>query len=339
MTSKNKFVRKLGIVTSPLQLDEQDTFFLFVNEAISRPGLEVFVFDAVDLTDDGEVMVTEISRPISFKTRASLGRERVVMKLSDFDMVFLKKDPPIDEFYKNLLKRLVEEKIPAVNKPVGLLKMGSKAYLKHFPLLTPRTFYIHKAKDAVKYLKIIGNCVIKKSDSSGGKGVSHIRYKFGAFYGYRSKKEVVLAEAEVIKIVENYLENSIDNTVLVVEYFLSAPERGDKRVVILDGNILGSYIRLPNLKTGLCVCGNNGAKLCDPTKRDKEIVKMLRPHLKKYGIELAALDLLISKDGMEHLSEINVFNPGFCNLDVVHPELNVAKKIIDMLCRMMREGD
>ena len=146
---------------------------------------------------------------------------------------------------------------------------------------------------------------------------------------------MLLSELALSKIIKKYLDRSQDKVLLVVEYFLSAPERGDKRIVILEGNILGSYIRLPNAKSGMCDDTDNGARFYDPTKRDYDIVKILQPYLKSNGIQLAALDLLVSKKGVEHLSEINVFNPGFCNLDVVNPRLNIAKKVVDMLCAKM----
>lgn len=335
MKNTERSIKKLGIVTNPLQLDEQDTFFLFVNEAISRKGLEVFVFDAGDLGINGLVNAKRIVKSISFETRSSLNDKTCFIKLSEFDLIFLKKDPPIDKSYKYLLDIIIEQKIPAVNKPEGILKMGTKAYLKHFTALTPNTFYANEVGDALKFIKKIGNCVVKKSDSSGGKGVKHIRYNSGKFYEYKNKGEILCSEEKVALFIEKYLKNSIDKTVLVVEYFISAPKRGDKRVVVLEGEILGSYIRLPDEETGTCVCGNNGAKFCDPTENDRRIVKMLGPHFKKNGIELAALDLLMSKSGVDHLSEINVFNPGFCNLDVVHHELNIQKKIVDMLLRKM----
>jgi len=328
-------VKKLGIVTDPLQLDEQDTFFPFVNEAVSRSGLEVFVFDADDFSGGDVVKAKLINKPITFKTRARLNNGRVIMKLSDFDLIFLKKDPPIDKYYEHLLKSLLAKKIPTLNHPKGILKMGTKAYLKHFPQLTPKTFYANKVRKALKSIKKLGNCVIKQSDSSGGRGVKHIRYSSGQFYGCRCRQEVVMSKEDVSKIIAKYLRNSRDKTVLIVEYFLSAPKRGDKRVVVLEGDVLGSYIRLPNAKEGICVCANSGAKLCDPTESDRRMVRMLKPYFKKNGIELAALDLLMSREGVEHLSEINVFNPGFCNLDVVHHELNIAKKVVDMLCRKM----
>lgn len=334
-SKEQPFMKKLAIVTNTLQLDEQDTFFLFVNEAMTRTDLEVYIFDADDVLSQNRVRTKLIKGPIHYKTRKRLNKKSTIMNLSDFDLIFLKKNPPIDRDYKLLLEKLLIEKIPTVNASSGIKKMGSKAYLKHFSQITPNTFFANDAREALRFIKKIGNCVIKQSDSYGGKGVDHIRFKSDKFYGYEGKKEIPLSEMAVQKIIEKYLKLSKDKTLLVVEYFVSAPKRGDKRIVILEGDVLGSYIRLPDAKNGMCDGTDNGAKLYDPTKRDYEIVKMLKPHLKKNGIQLAALDLLVNKEGVEHLSEINVFNPGFCNLDVVHPELNIVKKVVDMLCFKM----
>ncbi|MBU1018815.1 MAG: hypothetical protein ABII07_01830 [Patescibacteria group bacterium] len=327
--------KRLGIVTSLLELDEQDTFFMFVNEAISRTNLEVFVFDADDLSKDDSVFAKRIDRPVTYEKRRDLGERKVMMEIDDFDLVFLKKDPPIDASYEYLLKTLLKKGITTVNHAGGVLKMGTKSYLENFPELTPKTFYSKTIKKTLESIKSVGNSMIKKSDSSGGRGVRHIRYNSGNFYRYRHGKEILLSEEELSLIIKKYLEDSLDKTILIVEYLLSASKRGDKRVVILDGEILGSYIRLPDVKTGVCDCLDNGAKFCDPNEADHDITKVLRPHLKNHGIGLAALDLLVGKDGVEYLSEINVFNPGFCNLDVVHPELNIKKKIVDMLCRKL----
>ncbi|MFH1284519.1 MAG: hypothetical protein ABIH78_02935 [Candidatus Peregrinibacteria bacterium] len=338
MISSKVSIKRLGIVTCLLQLDEQDTFFMFVNEAISRDNLEVFVFDADDLSKDNFVTAKRINKPVTYKTRENLGEEKVMVKIDDFDLIFLKKDPPIDVSYEYLLKTLIKKKIPTVNRAGGVLEMGTKSYLENFSELTPKTFYSNTVRRTLKCIKNIGNSMIKKSDSSGGKGVKHIRYNSGNFYRYIRGKEVLLAEKDLSLIIKKYLEDSLDKTILVVEYLLSAPKRGDKRVVILEGDILGSYIRLPDAISGVCVCSDNGVKICDPTEADREIVRILKPHLTNNGIGLAALDLLIGKDGVEYLSEINVFNPGFCNLDIVHPELNIKKKVVDMLFRKLCKG-
>lgn len=335
MSKKRTLVRKLGIVTNPSQLDDQDTFFLFVNEAVTRKDLDVYVFDANDVSSDNVVHTKLIKGAIHFESKWRLDTKTTVMNLSDFDLIFLKKNPLVDRDYKQLLKKLFIEKIPTVNHPKGIVKMGSKAYLKHFPQITPNTFYATTVQDALEFIRKIGNCVIKQSDSYGGKGVKHIQFICNKFYEFEGKNRVALSELAVSRIIKKYLHLSKDKILLVVEYFLSAPNRGDKRIVILEGDILGSYIRLPDAESGMCDGTDNGAKFCNPTQRDYDIVKIIQPHLKKNGIQLAALDLLVSKKGTEHLSEINVFNPGFCNLDVVNPGLNIAKKVVDMLCIKM----
>ena len=327
-------MKKLAIVINPLQLDEQDTFFLFVNEAITRTDLEVYIFDADDVLNENRVRTKLIKGPIHYESMAWLDKKSTIMNLSDFDLIFLKKNPPIDKDYKFLLEKLLIEKIPTVNSSSGIKKMGSKAYLKHFSQITPNTFFANTVQEALRYIKKIGNCVIKQSDSYGGKGVDHIHFKFDKFYGYKGKKEILLSKMAVQKIIEKYLKLSKDKTLLVVEYFVSAPKRGDKRIVILEGDVLGSYIRVPDAESGICGC-NNSSRFYDPTQRDRDIVKILRPYLKKNGIQLAGLDLLVNKKGIEHLSEINVFNPGFYNLDVVNPGLNIAKQVVDMLCKKM----
>ncbi|MDD3862124.1 MAG: hypothetical protein PHP74_04540 [Candidatus Gracilibacteria bacterium] len=338
MTFNKVATKRLGIVTSLLQLDEQDTFFMLVNEARARSNLEVFVFDSCDFSSNGFVSAKRIDGPVTYKTRKILSKEKMMVIIDDFDLIFLKKDPPMDKSYEYLLETLIKRKIPTVNHADGILKMGTKSYLENFTKLTPKTFYSTTIKKTLKCIRAIGNSMIKKSDSSGGKGVKHIRYNSGNFYSYKNRKEILLSEEDLTLIIEKYLEDSSDGIMLIVEYLISASKRGDKRVVLLDGDILGSYIRLPDIKTGVCVCLDNGAKFCDPTKADYEIASVLKPYLKAHGIGLAALDLLVGKDGREYLSEINVFNPGFCNLDVVHPELNIKKRIVDMFCRKLGIG-
>ena len=114
------------------------------------------------------------------------------MHLSDFDLIFLKKNPPVDRDYKILIEKLFEEKTPTVNDSEGIQIMGSKAYLKYFSKIIPNTFFANGVQEALGYIRKIGNCVIKQSDSYGGKGVDHIHFKFGKFHGYKGKKEIVI---------------------------------------------------------------------------------------------------------------------------------------------------
>lgn len=338
MSKKNNTKKALGIVTRISELDEQDTFFLFVNEAIKRPNLNVYVFDTKNVLPGGKhVMAKRMISPIYYRLRKRLEGRKQKISINKFDVIFVKKNPPIDKDSIRLFTCIKRQKVPTVNDIDGMLRMGTKAYLKHFSRVTPETFYTNTVFSAVGGIKKMENCVIKQSDNYGGKGVLHMEYSGGNFYKYDGKIKKNIEENKLKKIIKELLDGSRDNTLLVVEYLKSAPKRGDKRVVILDGKkILGSYIRLPDKDKGICVWANNGAKRCPPTKRDYEILRVIGGHLQKNGIGLAALDLLVGEDGVEYLSEINVVNPGFCNLDVTNPHLKVAKQVIDMVMERSR---
>lgn len=338
MNKINNANKVMGIVAHVSELDEQDTFFLFVNEAICRPNLEVYVFDTNSILPDGKsVKAKKITSPIYYESRKKLEGQKQKININKFDVIFLKKNPPIDKDCIRFFEWIKKRKVPTVNSIDGMLKIGTKAYLKHFSKVTAKTFYTNTVSSAVNGMKKMGDCVIKQSDSYGGIGVLHMEYLKGKFYKYDGKTKKEIEENKLKKIIQKSLSESRDNTLLVVEYLKSAPKRGDKRVVILDGKrILGSYIRLPDKDKGICVWANNGAKRCSPTKRDYKILKIIGGHLQKNGIGLAALDLLVGEDGIEYLSEINVVNPGFCNLDVTNPHLKVAKQVIDMVLKRVR---
>ncbi|MFH0820693.1 MAG: hypothetical protein V1908_02855 [Candidatus Peregrinibacteria bacterium] len=331
-----KKIISLGIVTNARALDPEDTFFLFANEAIARPYLRVYTFDVEDVDlKRGVVHAKRITSPISYTTRRTLLKKNEALPLVNFNGLFLKKDPPLDANFLRFLKFLNHKRIPTVNSPQGILTMGTKAYLKHFSSITPKTSYVHRVSQALKAIRSLKNCVVKQSDSYGGQGVTHVSYEAGQYYFYHGSRRRPIALTRISHQIKKALSQSRDHTLLVVRYLPSAPVRGDRRVVVLGGRILGVYIRLPDPKKGVCVCANQGAKRCNPTAQDRAIVRIIKPHLKKHGIVLAALDLLADDSGRECLSEINVVNPGFLSLHKTHPEYNVAKQVIDSVERQL----
>ncbi|MBI5412457.1 hypothetical protein HZA43_04820 [Candidatus Peregrinibacteria bacterium] len=328
--------KQLGFVADPETLDEQDTFFLFVNEALRRPHLALYVFDIGDVDWKRKASrVHAITRSVSHGARRTLLTKKQWMPLKNFDGLFLKKDPPLNAEFIRFLKFLKKERIHAVNDPEGILAMGTKAYLSHFKRIIPETFFTHDVESARAAIIHLKDAVLKQSDSYGGRAVMRVSCERNTFYDYHGSAKRRRTQKQIDQKIQHFLKSSRDRTLLIVRYLPGAPVRGDKRVVVLDGTILGSYIRLPDPKSGVCVCANQGARQSDPTARDQEIVQTIAPHLKKHGIALAALDLLADEQGVERLSEINVVNPGFCNLHVVHPEYDVAKQVIDMIERRL----
>lgn len=326
--------KKIGIITKSDTLKERDTIFLLANEAIQRPHLEVYAFDSADLSEDRTTIATtkRITCPLSHERPSEVDSRGLVQSLLEFDAILLRKDIPVDASFQRLLETLaqIEDQVPVINSPKGIFKMGTKAYLENFPTITPPTFYTHNLPDTLHAVKELGDCIVKQSDGYGGQEVSHFSYQNRKYFTYEGKHKSPAPQEEIEKIIDQYLKNSRDHTLLVVKFLKSAAERGDKRSVILEGEkILGTYLCYVNPKTGFSCCGHVGKRYL-PDKRDYEILEVIGPHLKENGIALAGLDQL-SDGGVEMLSEINVINPGFYSLHWLHPELKVPETIIDLI--------
>jgi glutathione synthase len=92
---------------------------------------------------------------------------------------------------------------------------------------------------------------------------------------------------------------------VMVQRYVPAIRKGDKRIILVDGEIAGAINRVPapdETRSNLHVGGT--AKPTTLTKRDKEICARLGPELKKRGLIFTGIDVI-----GEYLTEINVTSP------------------------------
>jgi len=92
----------------------------------------------------------------------------------------------------------------------------------------------------------------------------------------------------------------------MVQAFLPSVTAGDKRIVLVDGEVAGAVNRIPGegeIRSNLAV-GGTAAKT-DLTAREAEICAAMGPELKKRGLIFVGIDVI----GGEWLTEINVTSP------------------------------
>ena len=89
---------------------------------------------------------------------------------------------------------------------------------------------------------------------------------------------------------------------MIVQQYLPSVDTGNKRLFVLDGEIVGAVDRFPSYDDFRI---GPPAAAVEPDERDLHIVDTLAPHLRRLGIVLAGLDVI---DG--RLIEINVTCPG-----------------------------
>jgi glutathione synthase len=91
----------------------------------------------------------------------------------------------------------------------------------------------------------------------------------------------------------------------IVQQYLPDVRAGDKRIILIDGEIAGAINRVPakgDIRSNMHAGGRPEA--IDLTDRDREICATLSPHLKQLGLIFVGIDVI-----GDMLTEINVTSP------------------------------
>lgn len=209
--------------------------------------------------------------------------------LASFDVVLLRQDPPFDIAYitsTHLLEH-AQPKVLIVNDPASVRNAPEKLFVLNFPQLMPPTL-ITRSKQAIEaFLDEHGEAVMKPLHGHGGAAVFKINRSdpnFGSLY------DLFAASLREPWVVQRYLPQV---------------EKGDKRIILIDGVPAGAINRVPsqgdiraNLARGAA------ASAAELTLREHEICAVIGPALKRRGLLFAGIDVI---DG--HLTEINVTSP------------------------------
>jgi glutathione synthase len=233
-----------------------------------------------------------LAEPLSVKDvegdHAKLG-EPSRIDLSTIDVVLLRQDPPFDLAYvttTHLLER-IQPKTLVVNDPRSVRDAPEKLFVMDFPELMPPTL-IARDRDAIEAFRAEhGDVVMKPLYGNGGAAVFKVAVKdpnFGSLFDLFS---VTFREPWVI------------------QKFLPAVAKGDKRIILVDGEAKGAVNRVPagdDIRSNMVRGG--AARETELTPREREICERIGPELKRRGLICVGIDGI---DGF--LTEINVTSP------------------------------
>jgi len=208
----------------------------------------------------------------------------------DVDVVLMRQDPPFDLGYitaTHLLERIQSETL-VVNDPAGVRNAPEKVWVLDFPQFMPPTAVTRSLGLARKFLAEHGEIVVKPLHGFAGGSVFRI--------GADGRNLASLME----------LFNRTYREPHVIQKFIPEISQGDKRIVLIDGEVAGAINRIPGageIRSNLAV-GGKGAKT-ELTAREEEICARLGPELKKRGLLFVGIDVI----GGQWLTEINVTSP------------------------------
>ncbi len=216
--------------------------------------------------------------------------ETELVDVADVDVVFIRKDPPFDDEYLwlTLCLERVRGQTLVINDPAGLRAANEKLYAAHFPELMPRTL-VAADKDRIKaFVKDVGGrAVIKPVDGHGGEGI----FALG------------LDDPNLNAHIETVTRHG--KRVAMVQAFIDEVSKGDKRILLMEGEVLGAILRVPqggDLRSNIHVGGRVVAT--DIDEHDRRIIDTMRDRLKQDGLIFVGLDVIGGK-----LTEVNVTSP------------------------------
>lgn len=244
------------------------------------------------------------------------------VELSDYDFIFFRLPHPTSQAFLEWLPTAFAGK-PIINDPTGILRTSTKAFLLNFPdLCAP----IQLCRSVAEVLEFAAQfpIVLKPLREYGGKGILKIA-------------NGIVNDGDTDHPAATYLtqltEELAEHGMLAMQ-FLKNVKDGDKRILVVDGQVMAASLRLPAPDSWLCNVARGGTSVpAEISSEEAEIIRQIAPKLKEAGILIFGADTLVGNDGKRVLSEINTMSIGGfpqAQVQTGQPVIaNTVKKIIE----------
>ena len=284
---------KIALQMDPLEkLDlKGDTTFILGLEAIKR-GFKVFFYSPTDLIYKNNIIYAKTRiLYLGFKNEKETfdyGKIKVI-KLSSFDIILMRQDPPFNMSYitaTHILEKITSQTL-ILNNPFHVRNAPEKIFVTEFSEFMPETLITREPNEIIKFKKKNKNIIIKPLYGNGGEGVFYIKDKDSNFN----------------VIMENFL--NLNKEQFIIQSYIPEVKSGDKRIILIDGEVVGAINRIPakNENRSNMHVGGKPIKT-SLSKNDKLICKEISPHLKAKGLFFVGIDVIGN-----YLTEINVTSP------------------------------
>ncbi len=291
----------------PVDIDADSTFRI-AEEAQAR-GHSLFYYTPDKLAYN-QGKVTAKGWPLTVQRvkgdHFTLGAEETV-DLADFDVVWLRQDPPFDMGYITTthILDMIHPDTLVVNDPFWVRNYPEKLLVLNFPDLTPPTMIARDLETLKEFRVQHGDVILKPLYGNGGAGVFKLRSD----------------DSNLASLHEMFA--GMNREPLIMQQFLPDVSKGDKRVILVDGEPVGAINRVPaagETRSNMHVGGR--PEKVDLTPRDREICERIGPLLREKGQVFVGIDVIGN-----WLTEINVTSPtGIQELERFDG-VNIAEKI------------
>ena len=283
-----------------------DSTFALLLEAQER-GYELDIYTPNMLTLRDGLLTTEAQQIKVFDKPDRLekiNQTRSVM-LDKYDIILMRQDPPFDMGYITAthLLETIQHKTLILNNPFYVRNCPEKIFVNKYLDFMPPTLITRNVGEVIKFRNKHDQIIIKPLYGNGG---ANVFYSDGNDRNFGS-------------IIENFLEWSKEP--FIIQKFIPKVKDGDKRIILIDGEIAGAINRLPQegeIRSNMHVGGL--AIKTEITKQDIKICDAISEDLKNFGLFFVGIDIIDN-----FITEINVTSPTGIREILELSGINVAK--------------
>ena len=296
----------------------KDSSFAMMLEAQSR-GWDIYTFDSNDIFhQDGAVFANSRKTFVEdLSVNWYFCEKDQVIKLSDVDVVFMRKDPPFDMDYiyaTYLLEQAEDDGVLVVNKPKSLRDANEKLFALNFPQCIPKTLVSANIEQICAFVEKNGVAIVKPLDGMGGMNI-HKLHK---------------GDSEIIEIVSKLTNQG--QRLIITQEFLSEITHGDKRILLINGKPIDyALARIPatgNFKGNLAAGATGRGQPI--SAQDRYLCEQIAPMLIEKELLFVGLDVI-----GDYITEINVTSPTCIRELDKQFGLNISALLLDEVCKKL----
>ena len=293
---------KLAFIIDPIaKLDPAHDSSVAMMESACRKGYEVFITNMNTLSvKDGKAWAFLQSTKI-YPMPLVDGKWQVpnpwyettqgeFQPLENMQFVWMRPDPPVttEYLYATYILDYVDAcRTKVLNSPRGIRAANEKMYALQFTGAIPKTIVTADKGTIRDFVAAEGKAVMKPLDGKGGEGILFLE----------------TGDRNLNSMIE--ISTNIGTRQVMVQEYLPDAQKGDKRIILLDGEPIGAVNRVPQLGEfrGNMAAGGEAVKI-NITDRELEICNQLAPTLKRDGLMFVGIDVIGG-----YLTEVNVTSP------------------------------
>ncbi len=266
---------------------EFDSSFLIVYEAQKR-NYKIFYYSPNELIiKNGNVQASGYYLELNLDQNNyfKYTSEKTTVDLKNFNFIFLRQDPPFDMNYitSTYILDLLPDTTKIINNPTAVRNATEKLFTFNFKKFMPPTIVTKNIHDIEQFLDNTDEIITKPLYGNGGIGI------------HRFNKQNFNSD-----ILKQYLDLPI-----MIQKYITEIDQGDRRLILINGEYCGSVARIPkdgNIKANFHAGGIPSKT--DLVFRDKEIIDVVGPELKKNDLFFVGIDII-----GDYLTEVNVTSP------------------------------